>query len=187
VPAALTKDKKRLRGHEVAVHLAWKSTLYVTNFPEKADDTSMRALFGQVSPDAISFFGLEKNLTRTSMERYLTFDGRVRNSRIRGGFVMFSTPHRCVIVRAFKICVYRMLYPQISAEKALELHERELEPGHPMNVLLSNPERKKERTDTDANEREIYVAGLSKFTTKGDLENLFKTVRCAGFLCHGRF
>jgi len=44
-----------------------------------------------------------------------------------------------------------------------------------MNVFISNPERKKERTDADANEREIYVAGLSKFTSKSDLENLFKT------------
>lgn len=48
VPAALTKDKKRLRDQEVAVHLAWKSTLYVTNFPESADDAFMRDLFGNV-------------------------------------------------------------------------------------------------------------------------------------------
>ena len=47
----------------------------------------------------------------------------------------------------------------------------------PLNVYISNPERKKERTDVDADERELYVAGLSKFTTKEDLENLFKTVR----------
>jgi hypothetical protein len=67
--------------------------------------------------------------------------------------------------------------PQSSAEKALELHGRELESGLPLNVYISNPERKKERTDMDANERELYVAGLSKFTTKEDLENLFKTVR----------
>jgi len=30
-----------------------------------------------------------------------------------------------------------------------------------MSVLISDPERKKERTDADANEKEIYVAGLS--------------------------
>jgi squamous cell carcinoma antigen recognized by T-cells 3 len=48
VPAALTKDKKRLRGEEIAVHLAWKSTLYVTNVPESTDDTVVRELFGQV-------------------------------------------------------------------------------------------------------------------------------------------
>jgi hypothetical protein len=56
------------------------------------------------------------------------------------------------------------------------MHGRELEPGLSLNVLISNPERKKERTDQDANEREIYVAGLSRFTTKVDLEKLFTPV-----------
>ena len=55
VPQALTKDKKRIQGEEIAVHLAWKSTLYVTNFPEKTDDAAIRELFGKVrgpsSPD----------------------------------------------------------------------------------------------------------------------------------------
>ena len=45
-----------------------------------------------------------------------------------------------------------------------------------LNVFISNPERRKERTDADANDREVYVAGLSKFVTKEDLERLFKTV-----------
>ncbi|KAG2010078.1 RNA-binding protein Prp24 [Coprinopsis cinerea AmutBmut pab1-1] len=49
VPAALTKDKKRLQGQEISVHLAWKSTLYVTNFPESADDAYIRNLFGTAS------------------------------------------------------------------------------------------------------------------------------------------
>jgi hypothetical protein len=48
VPAALTKDKKRIDDQEIEVHLAWKSTLYVTNFPEKADDEEIRSIFGQV-------------------------------------------------------------------------------------------------------------------------------------------
>lgn len=47
----------------------------------------------------------------------------------------------------------------------------------PLSVYISNPERKKERTDIEANDRELYVAGLSKFTTKEDLEKLFSTVR----------
>jgi len=58
----------------------------------------------------------------------------------------------------------------------LELHGRELEPGHSLNVYISNPERKKERTDANANAREVYVAGLSRFATKEDLEKLFRTV-----------
>jgi hypothetical protein len=56
------------------------------------------------------------------------------------------------------------------------LHGRELEPDMPLNVYISNPERKKQRTDHDANEKEIYVAGLSKFTAKEDLKKLFSTV-----------
>ena len=50
IPAALTKDKKRVHGHEIAVHLGWKSTLYVTNFPPSTDDLGMRTLFGKVKP-----------------------------------------------------------------------------------------------------------------------------------------
>lgn len=42
-------QKKRINDHEISVHLAWQSTLYVTNFPEKADDEYMRQLFGKVS------------------------------------------------------------------------------------------------------------------------------------------
>jgi hypothetical protein len=48
VPGALTKDKKRLQDQEISVHLAWKSTLYVTNFPESADDAFIREIFGKV-------------------------------------------------------------------------------------------------------------------------------------------
>ena len=51
-----------------------------------------------------------------------------------------------------------------------------MQDGHKMSVHISNPERRKERTDSDANDREVYVAGLSKLVTKGDLENVFKTV-----------
>jgi RNA recognition motif-containing protein len=65
---------------------------------------------------------------------------------------------------------------QTAAKLALELHGRELEPGHRLNVYISNPERRKERTDADANAREVYVAGLSKFVTKDDLTKLFRTV-----------
>ncbi|KAK7056983.1 Splicing factor [Paramarasmius palmivorus] len=109
VPAALTKDKKRIQGNEISVHLAWQSTLYITNFPESADDTYIRNLFGKAA-----------------------------------------------------------------AQMSLELHERELEPGKCLNVFISNPERKKDRSDQDANDREIYVTGLNKSTTQKDLENLFR-------------
>ncbi|KAF9468618.1 hypothetical protein BDZ94DRAFT_1279703 [Collybia nuda] len=138
IPPALTKDKKRVRDQEVAVHLAWKSTLYVTNFPESADDVFIRDLFGKYG----TIFDV-----RWPSKKY-------KNSR-RFCYIQFTSPD--------------------SAQRALELHGRQLEPDQPMNVFISNPEHKKERTDQDANEREIYVAGLSRFTTKDDLETLFKT------------
>ncbi|TFY81135.1 hypothetical protein EWM64_g2871 [Hericium alpestre] len=118
VPAALTKDKKRVHDQEIAVHMAWESTLYVTNFPEKADDAFVRSLFGKY---------------------------------------------------ANKECM------QSVAKAALELHGQELEPGMPLSVLISNPVRKKERSDADADAKEVYVAGLSKFATKEDLQKLFNT------------
>jgi hypothetical protein len=49
VPAALTRDKKKINEVEIEVSVAWKSTLYVTNFPENSDDASIRELFGKVS------------------------------------------------------------------------------------------------------------------------------------------
>ncbi|KAG1792920.1 uncharacterized protein HD556DRAFT_1238518 [Suillus plorans] len=138
VPAALTKDKKRIHETEIGVHLAWRSTLYVTNFPEKFDDASIRDLFGQYG---------------------LIFDVRWPSKKFKA-------------TRRF--CYLQYTSPP-SAERALELHGRELEPDRAISVLISNPERKKERSDADANERELYVAGLSKFATKEDLRKVFET------------
>ncbi|KAF5369542.1 hypothetical protein D9758_002590 [Tetrapyrgos nigripes] len=138
VPAALTKDKKRVHGEEIAVHLAWQSTLYITNFPESADDVYIRDLFGKYG---------------------IIFDVRWPSKK-------FKTTRR--------FCYLQYTSPS-AAQQALELHGHELEPERAINVFISNPERKKERTDQDANSRELYIAGLSKFTTKADLENLFKT------------
>ncbi|KAL0576045.1 Splicing factor [Marasmius crinis-equi] len=136
VPAALTKDKKRIRGNEMAVHLAWQSTLYITNFPESADDAYIRNLFGKYGT---------------------IFDVRWPSKKFKS-------------TRRF--CYLQYTSPK-SAQSALELHGRELEPDLRINVYISNPERKKERTDHDANEREVYVAGLNKSTTKADLERFF--------------
>ncbi|KAL7280196.1 hypothetical protein ACG7TL_006615 [Trametes sanguinea] len=138
VPAALTKDKKRIREQEIAVHLAWRSTLYVTNFPEDADDTFIRTLFGKYGE---------------------IFDVRWPSKKFK------STRRFC----------YVQYTSPASAEAALELNGTEAGEGRKLAVYVSNPERRKERTDSDANEREIYVAGLSKLVTKEDLENLFKT------------
>lgn len=52
-----------------------------------------------------------------------------------------------------------------------------MEPGQKLNVYISDPERKKARTDAKSNEREVYIAGLSKFTKEADLVKLFSPVR----------
>ncbi len=46
----------------------------------------------------------------------------------------------------------------------------------PLSVLISEPERKKERTDAHANDREVYVSQLSRFAVEIDLERLFSPV-----------
>ncbi|KAJ3513576.1 hypothetical protein NLJ89_g2871 [Agrocybe chaxingu] len=138
VPAALTKDKKRVNDQEISVHLAWKSTLYVTNFPEATDDAAIREMFGKYGT---------------------IFDVRWPSKKFK------NTRRFC----------YVQFTSLDAAQKSLELHGRELEPNVTLNVFISNPERKKERTDQDANEREVYIAGLSRFTSKADLEKLFAT------------
>lgn len=76
------------------------------------------------------------------------------------------------------------LLHQASANDALALHNHELEPELRLNVYISNPERKKDRSDASANAREVYVAGLSRFVTDEDLKKLFKAVRSLCFV-HG--
>lgn len=66
--------------------------------------------------------------------------------------------------------------PQSSAQAALELHGRELEPGLTLDVYISDPERKKDRTDANADAREIHVSGLTRSTKREDLEGLFAQV-----------
>ncbi len=48
-----------------------------------------------------------------------------------------------------------------------------------MKVYISNPTRKKERTDAGIEQREVYIAGLAKNTTQKELEELFALVRVA--------
>ncbi|KIJ45650.1 hypothetical protein M422DRAFT_29753 [Sphaerobolus stellatus SS14] len=138
VPAALTKDKKRLHGEEIAVHLAWKSTLYVTNFPEDTDDAKIRELFGQ--------FG-EIFDVRWPSKKY--------KSTRRFCYVQYTSP--------------------TAATEALSLHGRALEPGRKLTVYISDPQRRQERSDAAANERELYVAGLAKSVTESDIKKLFQS------------
>lgn len=134
IPAALTRDKKRIHGNEVSVNVGWQSTLYVTNFREGMDDSEMRSLF----------------------EKYGTIlDVRWPSKRIK------TTRRFC----------YVQFTTSAAARDALYLDGFEVEPGLKLSVLVSDPTRKKERTDTGA--RELRVTGVVKTVTKADLEKLF--------------
>jgi RNA recognition motif-containing protein len=47
----------------------------------------------------------------------------------------------------------------------------------PLTALISDPERKKQRSDANADAREIYITGLSRFAAAKDLNRLFDPVR----------
>ncbi len=182
VPAALTRDKKRINGQEVSVHLAWRSTLYVTNFPEKADDKYIRGHFDKVSTlDEQDQAGVD-----CFVQFGTIFDVRWPSKKFKSTrrfcYVQYTSPVSPHVLARITRRLTIHCKMKDSAEAALSLHGQELEAGHPLNVYISNPERKKERTDAGANDREIYIAGLSKFATTADLEKLFRTVRHLLFL-----
>ncbi|GAA5836247.1 hypothetical protein JCM11251_001440 [Rhodosporidiobolus azoricus] len=72
-----------------------------------------------------------------------------------------------------RFCYVQFANPS-HAQAALALHGTELEPSHPLSVLISDPSRKKSRTDTNANESELYIAGLARSTKEADLRKLFE-------------
>ena len=71
---------------------------------------------------------------------------------------------------------FLLIYRQTAAIEALSLHGRELEPERKLTVYISDPQRRQERTDAAANERELYIAGLAKSVTEFDLRKLFESV-----------
>ena len=141
VPAALTRDKKTIGESQVHVYQAGQTTLFVTNFPEKMDDTSLRELF-------VPFGEIVE--TRWPSRKF-------KDSR-RFCYVQFTTTGA-------------------AASASQELDGKELESGFPISVLISDPGRKKERSDAHADARELYVNGLSKFMTDQDMDKAFSPVR----------
>lgn len=63
---------------------------------------------------------------------------------------------------------------QSAAKASLELNGKELEPERILSVAISNPERKKERTDAKVSDKEVVVSQMSKFVNRKDLERLFQ-------------
>ena len=94
VPAALTKDKKRVHNHEINVHLAWESTLYVTNFPESADDASIRKLFAQVHSFPESGHRLVADMTQYGHIFDVRWPSKKFKSTRRFCYVQYTSPVR---------------------------------------------------------------------------------------------
>ncbi len=46
-------------------------------------------------------------------------------------------------------------------------------PGRQLNVALSDPSRRKQRTDAQENAKELFVSGLPRNITESDLTTLF--------------
>ena len=137
VPAARTRDKKQVRGAEVAVHVGHECTLYVTNFPEETTDEDIRARFGQYGS---------------------VFDVRWPSKK-------FSSSRR--------FCYVELTTPD-SAKAALHENGRKLSDLHTLQVALSDPNRRKQRTDAHANERELYVTGLPHNAIDAEVRALFE-------------
>lgn len=117
----------------------------------------------------------------------IIFDSRWPSKRYKSTrrfcYIQFPTPVRCspflTLIPHRTTDPHFTHSPQTSAQAALSLHNTELE-GLKLSVLVSDPGRKKGRTDAGANDRELYVAGLSKFVKEQDLKKLFEVVSGLG-------
>ena len=77
------------------MHLAWQSTLYVTNFPEAADDKFIRDLFGKVR----GLHYLRQMHIITSIKYGVLFDIRWPSKKFKSTrrfcYVQYTTPVSC--------------------------------------------------------------------------------------------
>ena len=137
IPAAQTRDKKLVRGTEVAVHIGYTCTLYVTNFPEETTDADIRDRFG----------------------RY-------------GGLFDVRWPSR-KFASSRRFCYVEMTSPAAAAEATRVENGTKLSDLHTLTVALSDPDRRKQRTDANSYEREVYITGVAPDYDEEELRALF--------------
>lgn len=181
MPAALTKDKKRIDGQEVQVSPVWQSTLYVTNFPEKFDAADIQQLFEPVSANVrVPACDDDLSLGLLSTAQFSKLAGRVGDSKVLGDSYTYNTLTRYVGLLgkpSSRLPVF--IVAQSAAQRALSLHDNVLEEGsgQRLQVRISDPSHRQKRSDANATKRELYVTGLPKQATEADLEKLFGPVR----------
>lgn len=88
IPAALTKDKKRVLGAEVTVSLSHQSTLFVTNFQEGMDDAKIRSLFEKVCLLIGSIFSSTE--TRSLVWDYLRCSLAIKTDQKHAPILLYS-------------------------------------------------------------------------------------------------
>ncbi|RIA88649.1 hypothetical protein C1645_826059 [Glomus cerebriforme] len=133
VPAALTKDKKRIGDQEISVYKISERILYVTNFPSSVDIKELFKKYGEI----ISVRSPNPKYRKKGVFCYVEF--KERNS----------------------------------AQAALEMDGRELEPGKKINVMISNPLLKKDRSPPI--QTEVYIRNLPSRVDRDELKSLFQT------------
>lgn len=142
IPAAHTKDKKRVNGQSVQVDLGYECTLYVTNFPEEADDLWVRTLFSSYG----DLFEVRWPSKRFASSR-------------RFCYVQFTTRQSA----AAALIEHHKVVGQSPQGDVLKLE-----------VLASDPARRKVRSDAASTERELYVTRLPRSATVDALRTMFE-------------
>ena len=69
-----------------------------------------------------------------------------------------------------------------SAQSSLELNGKLQEDGHTLSVAISDPSKRKSRTDEFAEGCEVFVRDLTRRTTEEDVRKLFEPVSIIEFL-----
>ena len=72
-----------------------------------------------------------------------------------------------------RFCYVQYVQPAY-AQAALAEHGAHWHGDHPLSVLLSNPAHRKQRTDANANDKELFVSGLPRGATAEELRALFE-------------
>lgn len=68
---------------------------------------------------------------------------------------------------------YVQFATEAAAQAALAEHGAHWHGEHALQVLLSNPQHKKQRSDAHANEKELYMTGLPRSATVDDVKHFF--------------
>lgn len=144
IPAVRSRNLKPIRSYQVEIRLGYECTLYVTNFPQAyEDDAAIRTLFGPY--------------------------GRIFD--VRWPSKKFAAHRR------FCYVVYCSSSEAQAAQQ--QLHDTEMEAKESadgrirMQVFLSDPNRRKVRSDAFNDDRELFINGLPRGVTEGELKEIF--------------